>query len=153
MKKWLLGLIAALLSFNLAFAAVDANSATAAELDGVPGIGPAIAARIVSERKNGPYKDLADLQQRVKGIGEANLKKMADGGLKVGGGSRTALSAEEKAARAEARKEKAAAKAAAKASSGTDAKAAAPAAAATSGGQAAAAAAGTAKADAKASGK
>jgi hypothetical protein len=35
------------------FAAVDVNKATAAELDGVKGIGPAISAKIIDERKKG----------------------------------------------------------------------------------------------------
>ena len=36
-----------------AFAAVDANKATQAELESVKGIGPAISAKIIDERKKG----------------------------------------------------------------------------------------------------
>ncbi|HWS74520.1 MAG TPA: hypothetical protein VN324_05205, partial [Quisquiliibacterium sp.] len=32
----------------------------------------------------GPFRDLDDLRDRVRGVGEANLKKMAAGGLAVG---------------------------------------------------------------------
>ena len=40
----------AMLYAAIAFAAVDANKATAAELDGIKGIGPAISAKIIDER-------------------------------------------------------------------------------------------------------
>ena len=35
----------------VSFAAVDVNKATAAELDGIKGIGPAISAKILDEKK------------------------------------------------------------------------------------------------------
>jgi competence protein ComEA len=66
-----------------ASAAVDANRATQAQLREVPGIGPAIAERIVKERRRGPYRDTQDLRERVRGVGEANLRRMVDGGLVV----------------------------------------------------------------------
>jgi len=90
MKKLLLMLAAFLATIGIAFAAVDANTATQAELDAIPGIGPAIAARIVEERKKGAFKDVNDLQERVKGIGEQNVQKMVAGGLTVGGKGRAA---------------------------------------------------------------
>ena len=65
--------------------ATDANTADQAALERVAGIGPAIAARIVaSRREGGPFRDLDDLRDRVRGIGEANVRKMAAGGLAVG---------------------------------------------------------------------
>ena len=45
----------------LAFAAVDANKATSAELTEVKGIGPATATRIIDARKQGPFKNWDDL--------------------------------------------------------------------------------------------
>ena len=48
----------AAMSLVAAFAAVDVNKGSAAELDGIKGIGPAISAKIVDERKKG---DLAQL--------------------------------------------------------------------------------------------
>ena len=49
---------------------VDLNTATPAQLEALPGIGPAMARRIVEHReKNGPFAKLEDLMQ-VKGIGE-----------------------------------------------------------------------------------
>lgn len=87
MFRKLLAVIAGLmLLVNMAWAAVDANTATKEELDGVKGIGPSIAQRIVDERKaNGPFKSLADLQGRVKGVGDKTLQTMTAGGLTVGG--------------------------------------------------------------------
>ncbi len=71
---------------GIALAAVAANTATQAELRQVSGIEPAIAPRIVRERRNGPYANIDDLRQRVKGVGEANMGRMVAGGLTVGGG-------------------------------------------------------------------
>jgi competence ComEA-like helix-hairpin-helix protein len=52
---------------------VNANSATAAELELLPKIGATLAARIVAQRETfGPYQRLADLD-RVPGLGPATL--------------------------------------------------------------------------------
>lgn len=52
---------------------VDVNRATAAQLETLPGVGPATAAAIVTERdRNGPFVSLAELD-RVPGIGPAKL--------------------------------------------------------------------------------
>jgi len=52
---------------------VDVNRATAVELEALPGVGPATAAAIVTERdRNGPFVSFADLE-RVPGIGPAKL--------------------------------------------------------------------------------
>ena len=66
------------------FAAVDVNKATAAELDGIKGIGPAISAKIIDERKKGNFKDWTDFIKRVNGIGEKNAVKFSAEGLTVG---------------------------------------------------------------------
>ena len=63
------------------FAAVDVNKGTAAELDGVKGIGPAISAKIVEERKKGNFKDWTDFVTRVKGVGEKSASNMSAAGL------------------------------------------------------------------------
>ncbi len=55
---------------------IDINSAGAAELDRLPGVGPVIARRIIDYREShGAFKRLSDVD-RVKGIGPATLKKM-----------------------------------------------------------------------------
>jgi competence ComEA-like helix-hairpin-helix protein len=51
---------------------LDINSASAAELEKIPGIGPATAARIIAAR---PFNSADDLRQ-VKGIGDATYPKV-----------------------------------------------------------------------------
>ena len=52
------------------------NRATAAELVCLPGIGAALAARIVAERTaHGPFRDIADLA-RVPGLGRARAERL-----------------------------------------------------------------------------
>jgi competence protein ComEA len=68
-----------------AFAAVDVNKATAAELDGIKGIGPGISSKILEERKKGNFKDWNDLVERVKGVGENNAAKFSAEGMTVNG--------------------------------------------------------------------
>lgn len=54
---------------------VNPNKATLEQLQGLPGVGEKMAARIIEERANGPFKDLDDIQ-RVKGIGPKKAEKM-----------------------------------------------------------------------------
>ena len=57
-------------------AVVNINTASASELDALPGIGPKVAARIVEYRqKNGPFKKIEELMN-VQGIGEKNFLKL-----------------------------------------------------------------------------
>ncbi len=57
---------------------VDLNRATAAELEQLPGIGPSLAAAIVTWRTDhGPFKRIDDLLD-VPGIGPAKLGSLAD---------------------------------------------------------------------------
>ena len=84
MFKKLLAFFAAM-TVAVAFAAVDVNKATPAELDGIKGIGPGISGKIVDERKKGNFKSWDDFIGRVKGIGEGNAAKFSAEGLTVGG--------------------------------------------------------------------
>ena len=55
---------------------IDINTASAAELDELPGIGPALAATIIEYReKHGPFRSAEELLE-VYGIGEVKLEGM-----------------------------------------------------------------------------
>ncbi|MDI1269514.1 MAG: helix-hairpin-helix domain-containing protein [Polaromonas sp.] len=71
----------------MAFAAVDVNTATSAELDAIKGIGPVKSALIISERKKAPFKDWNDFVTRVKGVGTDSAAKFSADGLTVNGTS------------------------------------------------------------------
>jgi competence protein ComEA len=87
MFKKLLAFFAAM-SVAVAFAAVDVNKATAADLDGIKGIGPAISSKILEERKKGGnFKDWNNLIERVKNVGEGNAAKFSAQGMTVDGAS------------------------------------------------------------------
>ncbi|MFY9511159.1 MAG: helix-hairpin-helix domain-containing protein [Rubrivivax sp.] len=68
-----------------AFAAVDANSASQAELETVKGIGPGLSGKILEARKAGTFKNWADLVDRVGGIGDGNAARFSQAGLTVAG--------------------------------------------------------------------
>jgi competence protein ComEA len=85
-KKLLLAVATLIATMSFAFAQVDVNKADAAALDSVKGIGPAKSKAIIEERsKGGDFKDWADLEKRVKGIGEKNAVKLSEAGLQVNG--------------------------------------------------------------------
>ena len=83
LKKLLISI--ALLFATAAFAAIDVNQASEAELNGIHGIGPGLSERILAERDKGEFKDWADLIERVKGIGDKTATKFSAGGLSVQG--------------------------------------------------------------------
>ncbi|MFM7760646.1 MAG: ComEA family DNA-binding protein [Burkholderiaceae bacterium] len=86
-KFWLAALVLFVMSGS-ALAAVDVNSADQAGLDSIAGIGPATSKAILAEReKNGNFKDWADLERRVKGVGSRNAVKLSAAGLTVNGKS------------------------------------------------------------------
>lgn len=63
---------------------VDVNSASAAELASLPGIGDSKAAAIIAEREKKPFASVDDLE-RVRGIGARTVEDLRS---KVSAGSR-----------------------------------------------------------------
>ena len=99
MFKKLLAFLAAM-SLVAAFAAVDVNKASEAELDGIKGIGPVTSKLIISERKKGEFKNWDDFVMRVKGVGDKSAAKFSAEGLTVSGTAYTGAGAAEAKAKA-----------------------------------------------------
>ena len=60
------------------FEPVDLNTADAAELDTLPGIGESLAGRIIAYREaNGPFGSIEEIME-VSGIGEAKFAELED---------------------------------------------------------------------------
>ncbi len=89
-KKLLLAVAAMVVSMGFAFADVDVNKGDQAALDGIKGIGPAKSKAIIDERtKGGNFKDWADFETRVKGVGAKSAVKLSEAGLTVNGQAKT----------------------------------------------------------------
>ena len=57
---------------------LDLNTATVADLDALPGIGPVLAQRILDHRtQHGPFRSVDQLRE-VSGIGEAKFSSLRD---------------------------------------------------------------------------
>ena len=65
--------------------ALDINQANEAELDSVKGMGPALSAKVLKARAQGPFKDWRDLMQRVSGIRQNKAQQFSQQGLTVNG--------------------------------------------------------------------
>lgn len=86
LKKFLLGIAALIATTGFALAQVDVNKADQAALESVKGIGPKTSKTIIDERKkDGDFKDWADFEKRVKGVGDKSAAKLSDAGLTVNG--------------------------------------------------------------------
>ena len=84
-KKLMLAIAALVASTGFAFAQVDVNKADAAALDSVKGVGPSMSKAILDERAKSEFKDWADLQGRIKGLGDKKAAKLSEAGLVVNG--------------------------------------------------------------------
>jgi len=81
----LFALCAALLLGSAQAAAVEANRASAQDLDAVKGIGPVMVERIVAARQQRPFTDWNDFSARVRGVGPATAARLSANGLSVNG--------------------------------------------------------------------
>ena len=88
MKKLLLAIATMVATMGFAFAQVDVNKADAPALDSVKGVGPKMSKTILDERAKGEFKDWADFEKRVKGVGEKSSAKLSAAGLQVNGKSK-----------------------------------------------------------------
>jgi competence protein ComEA len=93
----------AAMSLMAAFAAVDINKGSEAELQSIKGIGAAKSKLIVEERKKGEFKNWEDFIARVKGFGEASATKLSAEGLTVGGAGFKPAAKDSKAAAKDAK--------------------------------------------------
>ena len=79
--------VSAMLFATAAFAAVDVNKGSAADFDGLKGVGPSMSKRILDARQQSEFKDWNDLMSRVKGVKEKTAAKLSAEGLTVNGKS------------------------------------------------------------------
>lgn len=117
LKKIVFAAITLIATSGFSYAAVDLNKADQAALDSVKGIGPKMSRTILDERKKGgDFKDWADFEKRVKGVGEKSSDKFSQEGLTINGKSKSKADSSKhaQAAKAEAKNMKPEAKAAAK---------------------------------------
>lgn len=84
MLKQLLAFFAALF-ITTAFAAVEVNQASEAELDGIKGVGPATSRLIVAERNKSGFKNWADFIGRIKGVGDKSAARFSAQGMTLDG--------------------------------------------------------------------
>ena len=92
-KQLMLSLATFVATMGFAFAQVDVNKADAAALDSIKGVGPKMSQAILAERGKGEFKDWADFQTRVKGVGDKNAVKLSTAGLLVAGKSKDGAAA------------------------------------------------------------
>lgn len=64
---------------------LELNRASRAELESLPGLGPALAAQLLATRQDAPFADWQDLAQRVRGMGPRLRRRLSDAGLRVNG--------------------------------------------------------------------
>ena len=84
--------------------AAEVNQASAAELEAVKGIGPALSGKILAARQQGQFKSWTDLLDRVSGLGPGNAARLSQNGLTVAGAGFTATAADKPAKEAAPKK-------------------------------------------------
>lgn len=63
----------------------ELNHCSQAELEQVPGVGPALSGRILAAKAQGAFRGWPDLQRRVPGLGHSLAARMSAAGWTVGG--------------------------------------------------------------------
>lgn len=101
MFKKILAIAAMMLAMS-SFAAVDVNKGSAADLDGLKGVGPSLSKRILDARAQGEFKDWGDFMGRVKGVKAKTATKLSGQGLTVNGKSFDDTAVVDKAGKAHA---------------------------------------------------
>lgn len=76
---------ALLLALAAPACALEVNEASAAELDGLRGVGPGLSTPMLEERARAPFRDWTDLMARIKGLGPGNAARLSAQGLRVNG--------------------------------------------------------------------
>ena len=87
-----IALLLAVFALN-AFAAIEANQASQAELETVKGIGPGLSAKILQARQASSFKNWDDLVDRVGGVGPGNAARFSQAGLTVSGSAYSSTAA------------------------------------------------------------
>ncbi len=65
---------------------LELNQATQAELEQLPGMGPALSEALLAERRRGgPFADWRALVRRVRGVGPASARRLSAAGLRIDG--------------------------------------------------------------------
>ncbi|WP_210756799.1 ComEA family DNA-binding protein [Caldichromatium japonicum] len=81
MRPWIALFLATFLVFGTGVVwsqdKIDLNTATQQQLESLPGIGPALATRIVEYRQTKPFASVEEIKE-VKGIGEGKFIQIKD---------------------------------------------------------------------------
>ena len=81
----LLSVVLSLLMAGQAWAAVEINQASEADLDGLRGLGPATTRQILAEREKAVFRSWPELLTRIKGLGPVKARELSAQGLRVNG--------------------------------------------------------------------
>lgn len=67
-----------------AWAQLNVNTASQAELETLKGVGPQLSEAILAARRERPFRDWADFTARLHGIGPVRAGRLSAAGLRVG---------------------------------------------------------------------
>ncbi len=64
---------------------LELNTASRAELESLPGLGPSLVGQLLAARSQSPFIDWQDLARRVRGMGPKLQARLSDAGLRING--------------------------------------------------------------------